>query len=82
MPSMQRKKTKIKSASIQNGKYYKMALTDITINTLSSNELENDTNLIFNIAFALQTSNSLNILPFVSSSFSLEKLPSDHTIST
>ena len=59
-----------------------MALTDITINTLSSNELENDTNLIFNIAFALQTSNSLNILPFVSSSFSLEKLPSDHTIST
>ena len=61
----------------------KMAFTDITINTLSSNELENDTNhLIFNIAFALQTSNSLNILPFVSTSFSLEKLPSDHTIST
>ena len=61
----------------------KMALTDITINTLSSNELENDTNhLIFNIAFALQTSNSLNILPFVSSSFGLEKLPSNHTIST
>ena len=61
----------------------KMAFTDITINTLSSNELENDTNhLIFNIAFALQKSNSLNILPFVSSSFSLEKLPSDHTIST
>ena len=43
MPSMQRKKQKIKSASIQNGKYYKIALTDITINTLSSNELENDT---------------------------------------
>ena len=58
-----------------------MALNDITINTLSSNELENDTNhLIFNIAFALQTSNSLDILPFVSSCFSLEKLPSDHPL--
>ena len=51
MPSMQRKKLNqqvFKMASttkwqvLQNGKYYKMALTDITINTLSS-KLENDT---------------------------------------